>query len=82
MEYLAIRLNRNTFDVFEGRQWGHHSVLTPEGHTIEQNSSWSRLKAGRNGVYVCKGRSLPHSLTKQLAASINPREETQLLTLN
>jgi len=82
MNFFAVKLAHNTFDVFEGNQWGHHVVLTPEGQEIEQNSSWSRLKGGRNGVYVAKGRSLPHALVRALAEAIDPREDKQLVVLN
>ncbi len=67
-EFYAIKHSHNTFDVFEGKQ--HHPDF------------WSRLKAGRNGVYVQKGRSLPHALVRQLAAIIDPKEQTQLLQVS
>jgi len=65
MEFAVVRVNRTTFDVFQGKQWG----------------DWSRLRSGRNGVYVAKGRSLSHATTKALAAAINPFNATQLVTL-
>lgn len=71
MEFYAIRLDYKTFDVFEGKQWGH---LAEHG-----NSSWSRLRGGRNGVYVAQGRSLGHSLVKALAAALDPTQQTQLV---
>lgn len=67
-EFYAVKHSHNTFDVFEGRQF--HSDF------------WSRLRGGRNGVYVQKGRSLPHALVRQLAASINPNEQTQLVNIS
>lgn len=67
MEFYAIKHSHNTFDVFEGRQF------SPE--------HWSRLRGGRNGVYVQKGRSLPHALVRQLASVIDPKEQTQLITV-
>lgn len=66
-EFYAIKLSHNTFDVFEGKQ--HHPDF------------WSRLRGGRNGVYVQAGRSLPHGLVRELAAAINPKEDKQLVTL-
>jgi len=74
MEFYAVKHSHNTFDIFEGRQWG----TTPD---YAHNTSWSRLKAGRNGVYVQKGRSLPHALVRQLAATISPNEQTQLVNI-
>jgi len=68
MEYAVLQVNHNTFDVFEGKQWGHG---------VEPNSSWSRLRGGRNGVYVCKGRSLPYATVRELATAINPSLPTQ-----
>lgn len=66
MEFCVQRVSRNVFDVFQGKQWG----------------TWSRLRSGRNGVYVAQGERLSHATTKQLAASINPQEEKQLVVLN
>lgn len=65
MHFHIRRVSRNVFDVFEGKQW----------------SSWSRLKAGRNGVYVAQGERLPYSTTKALAAAINPVNEVQEVKL-
>jgi len=65
MEFQVVRVNRTTFDVFQGKQWG----------------DWSRLRSGRNGVYVAKGRSLSHATTKALAANIDPANATQLVAL-
>lgn len=65
MIFHVRRVARNVFDVFEGNQW----------------SSWSRLKAGRNGVYVAQGERLPYAVTKALANGINPREEVQEVRL-
>lgn len=73
-EYYAIKVAHNTFDVFEGTQWGVTDDERP-------NTSWTRLKAGRNGVYVAKGRSLPHAVVRALAAGINPHEQTQLINI-
>lgn len=67
-EFHAIKVTHNTFDVFEGKQY------SPE--------HWSRLRGGRNGVYVAKGRSLPHALVRELAANINPNEQTQHLVVS
>jgi hypothetical protein len=64
-EFAVVRLNRSTFDVFQGKQWG----------------DWSRLRSGRNGVYVAKGRSLPHAVTRALASAIDPRCATQQVSL-
>ncbi len=61
MNFHIRRVNHNVFDVFEGKQWG----------------TWSRLKGGRNGVYVVNGERLPYSVVKALAANINPTQETQ-----
>lgn len=66
MDFQVMRVARNVFDVFQGKQWG----------------TWSRLRAGRNGVYVANGERLSYDTTRQLAASIDPREEKQLVTLN
>jgi hypothetical protein len=63
MNFHVRKLAHNTFDVFEGNQ--------------HCETSWSRLRAGRNGVYVAQGRSLPPAITKQLAANINPRLNMQ-----
>jgi hypothetical protein len=65
MLFQVIRVGYNTFDVFEGNQW----------------ADWSRIKAGRNGVYVAKGRSLPHALVKVLASAINPFNASQLVEI-
>lgn len=67
MEFYAVRLDKRTFDVFEGKQY--------------HPDFWSRLRAGKNGVYVAQGRSLPHPITKKLASSIDPHQKTQLITL-
>ena len=67
-EYYAIKHSHNTFDVFEGKQFS--------------SEHWSRLRGGRNGVYVQKGRPLPHGLVRQLAAIIDPNEQTQLLRVD
>jgi hypothetical protein len=68
MEFYAIKVAHNTFDVFEGKQ--HHPDF------------WTRLKAGRNGVYVAKGRSLPHRVVRQLADNIAPNEQTQIIKVD
>jgi hypothetical protein len=68
VEHFVVQVNKTTFDVFEGKQWGHG---------VEPNSSWSRLRSGRNGVYVAKGRSLPYALVRALAGAINPTLPTQ-----
>lgn len=65
MEFQVVRVNRTTFDVFQGKQWG----------------DWSRLRSGRNGVYVAKGRSLSYATTKALAANIDSANATQLVAL-
>lgn len=75
MQFCVLKLARNTFDVFEGKQWGQ-----TDNH--EHNTSWSRLRSGRNGVYVAQGNKLPHAVTKALAAAIDPREEKQEVTVN
>jgi hypothetical protein len=66
MEFFVKRAGYNTFDVFAGKQW----------------SSWSRLKAGRNGVYVAMGEKVDHTTTRALAASINPKLTEQFVTVN
>lgn len=68
MNFAVLKLSYNTFDVFEGNQY--------------HPDFWSRLRGGRNGVYVCAGRSLPHGLVRELAAAINPKEDKQLVELN
>ena len=65
MQFFVKRLGRNVFDVFEGKQW----------------SSWSRLKIGRNGVYVAAGNLLHRGVTKALVATIDPKEEVQSVSL-
>ena len=67
IEFYAIKHSHNTFDVFEGNQFS--------------SEHWSRLRGGRNGVYVSKGRSLPHGLVRNLAAFIIPSEQTQLVNI-
>ena len=67
MQFHVRKLAHNTFDVFEGNQ--HHPDF------------WSRLRGNSNGVYVQKGRSLPHRVVKALAAAINPRENMQDISL-
>ena len=67
MEYYAIKVDNKTFDVFEGNQF--------------HPDFWTRLRGGRFGVYVQKGRSLPKPLVKRLAATINPVQERQLLVV-
>lgn len=68
MEWYVRKVRHNTFDVFEGKQY--------------DELSWSRLKGGRFGVHVIKGRSLTPALTKKLAAAINPLEESQEITIS
>ena len=82
MEFFVQRVSRNVFDVFQGKQWGFHSVSNPDGTTVDHNTSWSRLKGGHSGVYVAKGQKLSYETTKALAAAINPQEEKQLVVLN
>ncbi len=82
MEFFVKRVSRNVFDVFQGKQWGFHSVSNPDGTTVDHNTSWSRLKGGHSGVYVAKGQKLSYDTTKALAAAINPQEPEQLVTLN
>lgn len=65
MNFHVRRVNKSTFDVFEGNQW----------------SDWSRLKAGRNGVFVAAGRSLPYAVVRAVAAAINPTLEAQQVSL-
>jgi hypothetical protein len=65
MNFHIRRVSRNVFDVFQGNQW----------------STWSRLKSGRNGVYVAQGERLSYSTTKALAAAINPVNEVQDVAL-
>lgn len=60
-EFFCKRVGYNTFDIFQGKQWG----------------SWSRIRAGRNGVYVARGLPLPHALVKALAEQVNPRLSEQ-----
>ncbi len=65
MRFQVNRVSRNVFDIFEGNQW----------------SDWSRLKAGKNGVFVAQGRSLPYSVVRQIAAAINPTLDKQEVCL-
>ena len=65
MEFFVKRVGFNTFDVFQGKQWG----------------TWSRLRSGRNGVYVAQGERLGHDTTQAVAAAINPRAAEQLVTI-
>lgn len=65
MQFQVNKLSNNTFDVFAGTQW----------------DEWSRLRGGRNGVYVSAGRSLPYAVVRELAASIDPSEDKQLVVL-
>jgi len=67
MEFYARKLDNKTFDVFEGKQYSAES--------------WTRLRSGRNGVYVAKGRSLPHAVVRAIAAAIQPDLNGQLVTL-
>lgn len=67
MEYYAIKVDNKTFDIFEGTQY--------------HPDFWTRLRGGRFGVYVQKGRSLPKPLVKQLASLINPTQERQFLNV-
>ena len=82
MEFFVKRVSRNVFDVFQGKQWGFHSVSNPDGTTVDHNTSWSRLKGGHSGVYVARGQKLSYETTKALAQAINPHEPEQLVTLN
>lgn len=81
MEFFVKRVSRNVFDVFQGKQWGLHSVPGPDGTTVDHNTSWSRLKGGHSGVYVAKGQKLSYETTKALAQAINPHEPEQLVVL-
>ena len=65
-EFFVKRAGYNTFDVFRGKQF----------------SSWSWLRAGRNGVYVAAGEKVDHQTAKALASAIDPRQATQLVTVN
>ena len=64
-EFYVMRVNHRTFDVFQGKQWG----------------AWSRLRSGHSGVYVANGEKLSHAVTKQLATSIDPKQQQQFITL-
>ena len=66
MEFQVNRLNKNTFDIFEGKQWG----------------SWTRLRGGKNGVYIADGLKLPRPLVRAVAGKINPKLPTQLVKVD
>lgn len=67
MEFYARKLDNKTFDLFEGTQY--------------HPDFWTRVKAGRHGVYVKQGRSLPHQVVKALAAQIDPSLNGQIVVL-
>lgn len=79
MEWLVRKVDDKRFDVFEGNQWGH---LDGNGEAMDTSNTWSRLKAGKHGVYVTQGRSLTHALTKALAKAIDPSLNQQFITIN
>lgn len=64
MNFHIRRLNKHTFDCFEGKQW----------------STWTRLKEGKNGVYVSAGERLPHPVLKALTKAIDARLPVQDVT--
>lgn len=50
------RINRFTYDVFIGAQWG----------------TWSRVKQGRSSTYVLAGERLPKPLLNALHEVLHP----------
>lgn len=63
LNFLCLKVDHRTFDIFEGKQW----------------SSWSRLKSGKQGVYVTGGEKLPFKTVKAIASQINPKESIQTI---
>lgn len=50
------RVDHNTYDVFQGRQWG----------------TWTRVRKGRNNTYALGGEKLPKALLKFLHDILAP----------
>lgn len=50
MQIEARRIDRNTYDLFIGKQWG----------------DWIRVRQGRNGTYRLAGMRVDHALLKWL----------------
>ena len=50
------RISYNTFDLFQGTGWGKHS----------------RIRKGRNGVYVIGGYRLPRGMLRDLDQVLYP----------
>jgi hypothetical protein len=48
--YAIRRIDRNTYDVFVGKQWGTHS----------------RIRQGRSSTFVLAGEKLPYGFLKHL----------------
>lgn len=56
----ARRLDRNTYDIFFGKQF------SPDG------LGWSRVRQGRNSTYVLAGERVDHSTLKYLHNVLAP----------
>lgn len=54
--YEARRIDRNTFDIFIGKQWG----------------TWTRVRQGRNGTYVIAGQKVDHQTLRELNELVAP----------
>lgn len=67
MEFFVLRYDARTFDIFEGKQYCE--------------ASWTRLKAGKMGVYIQKGQKLPHHITKTIASKIDPSLNHQFIII-
>lgn len=52
----ARRLDRNTWDIFVGKQWG----------------DWIRVRLGRTGVYRVAGMRVDHALLRELDRYLAP----------
>ncbi len=56
-EIEARRIDKYTYDLFFGKQWG----------------SWSRVRQGKNGVYRVAGEKVDHQTLKALNNILAPR---------
>lgn len=52
----ARRVDRNTFDIFFGKQWG----------------TWTRVRCNRHGVYRVAGEKVDHRTMKELGEMLAP----------
>jgi hypothetical protein len=50
------RIDRNTYDMFQGKGWDNHS----------------RVRQGRNGTYVVSGEKLPRQQLRELDEVLHP----------